>query len=117
MSTPPGPPAQPYPGQPAHPYPGQPAQPYAPQPGRPYPPHPGQPYAGQPYAAQGGQPYAAQPPIVINNAVSATAFAGGAFRRRRQSMGVHVVLFCFTAGIGNVLYAMYISRWNKDRGL
>ncbi|MGW1539196.1 hypothetical protein ACWCPM_02675 [Streptomyces sp. NPDC002309] len=62
-------------------------------------------------------------PIIINNNVaasasaSAAAFAGGYGRRRRQSAMVHLVLFLFTAGIGNIVYALYISSWNKKRGL
>jgi hypothetical protein len=36
--------------------------------------------------------------------------------RRRQSFWVHFWLFLLTAGIGNVLYAMHISRWNRDHG-
>ncbi|MGA5202750.1 hypothetical protein [Streptomyces variegatus] len=67
-----------------------------------------------------GQPYQG-PPIVINNvssaSASASAVAGGYGRRRRQSATVHFWLFLFTAGIGNVLYAMHISRWNRERGL
>ncbi|MFF3431829.1 hypothetical protein [Streptomyces sp. NPDC002602] len=58
------------------------------------------------------------PPIIINNSVvaSATAYSryGG---RRRQSAGLHVVLFFCTAGIGNVIYAKYISSWNRRNGL
>ena len=26
-------------------------------------------------------------------------------------------ILLFTAGIGNVIYASYISRWNRERGL
>ncbi|MEV5677282.1 hypothetical protein [Streptomyces sp. NPDC052179] len=69
-------------------------------------------------AAQGAEP----PNITINNNVaasaSATAVAGGFGRagRRRQSFWVHLWLFLFTAGLGNIAYAMYISRWNRRRG-
>lgn len=68
------------------------------------------------------QPYAQMPPIIINNTSSASAAATAmvgavGLRRRRQSFWVHFWLFCLTAGIGNVFYAMYISRWNRDRGL
>lgn len=69
---------------------------------------------------QPGQPYAGMPPIVINNvatsAASASASAGYG-RRRRQSFAVHCWLFLFTAGIGNVIYAAHVSRWNRERGL
>ncbi len=72
----------------------------------------------QPAQTHYGQP----PTIIINNsssaAASASAVIGGAgVRRRRQSFGVHFWLFLFTAGIGNVFYAMHVSRWNRDRGL
>ncbi|MEU2083124.1 hypothetical protein ABZ569_14775 [Streptomyces albus] len=65
-----------------------------------------------------GQP----PTIIINNnasaAASAAAVVGGAgVRRRRQSPWVHFWLFMLTAGIGNVAYAVHVSRWNRDRGL
>jgi hypothetical protein len=66
------------------------------------------------------QPYGQPPTIIINNsaAASATAFAGGAgLRRRRQSLWAHFWLFMLTAGIGNVFYAIHVSRWNRDRGL
>ncbi|MFD8914538.1 hypothetical protein [Streptomyces sp. NPDC059575] len=70
---------------------------------------------------QPAQSYGQQPPsIIINNNVSSFASAGafgGGVRRRRQSFWVHFWLFWFTAGLGNVVYAMYISRWNRDRGL
>ncbi|WP_246204282.1 hypothetical protein [Streptomyces tailanensis] len=100
-------------------------QPYPPQPqpGGPYPPqayqgqqHPGQQYQGQPYPPQ--QQYAA--PIIINNSVaasaSAVAFGGGYGRRKRQSFWAHFWLFMFTAGIGNAIYAWYVSDWNKKHG-
>lgn len=67
---------------------------------------------------------AGMPAIIINNNVSASASAsaaavagGFAVRRRRQSFWVHFWLLVFTAGIGNVFYAMSVSRWNRDRGL
>ncbi|MEU6019596.1 hypothetical protein ABZ826_38230 [Streptomyces sp. NPDC047515] len=66
-----------------------------------------------------GQP----PTVIINNSVSssasASAVAGGAgrLRRRRQSLWAHFWLLMLTAGIGNVFYAVHISRWNRDRGL
>lgn len=69
--------------------------------------------------AQVGQP----PTIIINNtsssSASAAAFVGGygGVRRRRQSFWAHFWLFMFTAGIGNVFYAMHVSRWNRARGL
>ncbi|MFJ4722707.1 hypothetical protein [Streptomyces luteogriseus] len=68
------------------------------------------------------QAYGQPPTIIINNnssaAASASAVVGGAgLRHRRQSLWVHFWLFMFTAGIGNVFYAMHVSRWNRDRGL
>ncbi|MEW2133574.1 hypothetical protein [Streptomyces sp. NPDC005435] len=69
---------------------------------------------------QPAQPYGQLPPIIINNNVSSFASAGafgGGVRRRRQSFWVHFWLLLFTAGLGNVVYAMHISRWNRDRGL
>ncbi|WP_371799089.1 hypothetical protein OG963_14805 [Streptomyces sp. NBC_01707] len=71
--------------------------------------------------AQVGQP----PTIIINNtssssaSASAAAVVGGYGRlgRRRQSFWAHFWLFMFTVGIGNVLYAMHVSRWNRARGL
>ncbi|MET9126415.1 hypothetical protein [Streptomyces sp. NPDC004528] len=73
-----------------------------------------------PPGQQPAQPYG-QPTIIINNisaAASSASFVGGAsLRRRRQSLWVHFWLFMFTAGIGNVLYGMHVSRWNRDRGL
>jgi hypothetical protein len=90
-------------------------QPYEAQPQQPHPPQQA-PYAGQPYAQQ---PYA--PPIIINNnvaaAASAAAFAGGYGRRKRHSFWVHFWLFLFTAGLGNIVYAWYVSDWNKKHGV
>jgi hypothetical protein len=42
---------------------------------------------------------------------------GPGFRRRRQSASVHFWLFMLTAGIGNIIYAAHVSRWNRIRGL
>lgn len=68
------------------------------------------------------QPYGQPPTIIINNSTSAAASAaavtgGAGLRRRRQCLRAHFWLFMFTAGIGNVFYAMHVSRWNHDRGL
>jgi hypothetical protein len=68
------------------------------------------------------QPYGQPPTIIINNNNSAAASAApvigrAGLRRRRQSLWVHFWLFMFTAGIGNVFYAMHVGRWNRDRGL
>ncbi|TXS55615.1 hypothetical protein [Streptomyces sp. t39] len=75
-----------------------------------------------PPGQQPAQPYGQPPTIIINNSSSAVASAssviGGAGpRRRRQSLWVHFWLLLLTAGIGNVLYGMHVSRWNRDRGL
>ncbi|WP_046775162.1 hypothetical protein [Streptomyces yangpuensis] len=61
------------------------------------------------------------PPVIINNSASssASAAAGGYGWRppyRRQSVGVHILLFMFTAGIGNIIYAMNVSSWNRRNG-
>lgn len=69
---------------------------------------------------QPAQSYAGVPPIVINNVASSAASASasaGYGRRRRQSFAVHCCLFLLTAGIGNVIYAAHVSRWNRERGL
>ncbi|MGQ4477622.1 hypothetical protein [Streptomyces sp. SAS_276] len=68
------------------------------------------------------QPYGQPPMIIINNNNSAAASAAAVIgrvgpRRRRQSLWAHFWLFMLTAGIGNVLYAMHVSRWNRDRSL
>ncbi|WP_299538095.1 hypothetical protein [uncultured Streptomyces sp.] len=65
--------------------------------------------------------------VIINNssssaaspsaAASAAVGGYGGVRRRRQSAWVHFWLLMCTAGIGNVLYAMSVSRWNRDRDL
>lgn len=34
-------------------------------------------------------------------------------QRKKQSLFVHIILFLFTAGIGNVIYALYVSGHNK----
>ncbi|MFI1471811.1 hypothetical protein [Streptomyces wuyuanensis] len=75
-----------------------------------------------PQDQQPAQTYGQPPTIIINNsssaAASAAAVIGGAgLRRRHQSLWVHFWLLRFTAGIGNVFYAMHVSRWNRDRGL
>ncbi|GGY20161.1 hypothetical protein [Streptomyces djakartensis] len=75
-----------------------------------------------PQDQQPAQTYGQPPTIIINNsssaAASAAAVIGGAgLRRRRQSLWAHFWLLMFTAGIGNVFYAMHVSRWNRDRGL
>ncbi|GGQ10092.1 hypothetical protein ACFFKE_27700 [Streptomyces mutabilis] len=84
-------------------------------------PHqPPQPQYGQQGYPQLPQPYAPQPIIINNNvsaAASAAAFAGGYGRRKRQSFWAHFWLFLFTAGLGNIVYAWYVSDWNKKRGL
>jgi len=95
---------QPAPGYQSHQYPqqyGTPPGPAYPQ-YQAYPPH----HAPQP-----------APQFVIQNNVSAAAFAGGYARRKRQSVGVHILLFLFTAGLGNILYAWYVIDWNSKRGL
>ncbi|MFE8978539.1 hypothetical protein ACFYM7_34730 [Streptomyces cyaneofuscatus] len=67
-------------------------------------------------------PVVGQPTIIINNSSSATASASavaGGFgrpRRKRQSFQVHLWLFLFTAGVGNVFYALHVNRWNRHRG-
>ncbi|AEM88824.1 hypothetical protein [Streptomyces violaceusniger] len=76
------------------------------------------------------QPSSYVPPnIVISNTVapsvsassSAAAAAVGGYgplmRKRRQSFWAHFWLAIFTAGMGNVVYAWWISRWNDKRGL
>ncbi|MFJ4281856.1 hypothetical protein [Streptomyces massasporeus] len=75
-----------------------------------------------PQDQQPAQAHGQPPVIIINNNSSATASAaavvgGAGLRRRRQSLWAHFWLFMFTAGIGNVFYAMHVSRWNRDRGL
>ncbi|MET8023737.1 hypothetical protein AB0D78_33595 [Streptomyces avermitilis] len=75
-----------------------------------------------PPGPQSAQPYGQPPTIIINNSSSAVAsstsvIGGVGLRRRRQSLWVHFWLFMLTAGIGNVLYGMHVSRWNRDRGL
>ncbi|MFD8335529.1 hypothetical protein ACFV42_23145 [Streptomyces solisilvae] len=48
---------------------------------------------------------------------SAAAASGGRVApERRQSFWVHFWLGVFTLGIGNVVYAWRISKWNADRG-
>ncbi|GID32873.1 hypothetical protein Abr02nite_78560 [Paractinoplanes brasiliensis] len=98
---------QPYPQQQAYPQQGYPQQGYPQQPA--YSPYPQQ----QPYQQQ----YAPPPQVIIQNSTTAAAFAGGHGLRKRQSFGVHVLLFFFTAGLGNILYAWYVIDWNRRRGL
>lgn len=83
---------------------------------------PPQPQYGQQGYPQPPQPYAPQPIIINNNvsaaaSASAAAFAGGYGRRKRQSFWAHFWLFLFTADLGNIAYAWYVSDWNKKRGL
>ncbi|WP_250033255.1 hypothetical protein [Paractinoplanes maris] len=103
---------------------GNPPAPY----GQQYPPqgyqqqaYPQQAYPQQPYPQQAYPPphYAPQPvpQVVIQNNTTAAAFAGGYGLRKRQSFGLHVVLFFLTAGLGNILYAWYVIDWNRKRGL
>ncbi|GGX47417.1 hypothetical protein [Streptomyces fructofermentans] len=75
-----------------------------------------------PPGQQPAQPYGQPPIIIINNSSSAAAssasvIGGSGLRRRRQSLWAHFWLFMFTAGIGNIFYAMHVNRWNRDRGL
>jgi hypothetical protein len=116
----PAPPAGsgPYPPQaPAgYPPPGHyPAQPYAPQyPPQPYPQqaqYPAGPYA-QPYPPM-MQP---APQVVIHNTAVAAGGYGAYGLRKRNSVALHLILFFFTAGIGNLLYAWYVFDWNRKRG-
>ncbi|BCJ42146.1 hypothetical protein GCM10010168_64760 [Actinoplanes ianthinogenes] len=110
--------AQQYPPQyGAPPVPGYPQQ-YPPQ------PYPAQHYPPQPYPAQQypHQPYPPQyaapaPQIVIQNNTSAMAFAHGYGLRKRNSVGVHILLALFTYGLGNIVYAWYVYDWNRRRGL
>jgi hypothetical protein len=83
-----------------------------------------QPPAGYRLVPEGQPQGYAPPPIIINNVTSASAAASAAAsagawgaRRRRQSLWAHVVLFLFTAGIGNIVYAWYVINWNRKRGL
>jgi hypothetical protein len=62
----------------------------------------------------------AVPPIIINNSASSSASAAagwGVRGKRRQSFWAHFWLLLLTAGIGNAVYAWYISRWNAQRNL
>ena len=77
-----------------------------------------------PQDQQPAQPFGQPPTIIINNnnnnsaAAAATAVVGRAgLRYRRQSLWVHFWLLMFTAGIGNVFYAVHVSHWNRERGL
>ncbi|WIM95200.1 hypothetical protein ACTOB_007277 [Actinoplanes oblitus] len=123
-------------GQPAYPpapAPGQQVQQYPPQYGAPpvpgyppqqYPPqpYPAQQYPPQQYPAPQYQPYPPQyapqqPQIVIQNHTSAMAFGGGHGLRKRNSVGIHILLAIFTYGLGNIVYAWYVYDWNRRRGL
>lgn len=70
--------------------------------------------------APGGFPQqpAYGPPIVINNNISNVAAVGYGWRppRRKQSAVAHVVLFCFTCGIGNYFYARSVAKQNRRIG-
>ncbi|MFJ7948768.1 hypothetical protein ACIQ6K_34835 [Streptomyces sp. NPDC096354] len=46
-----------------------------------------------------------------------TSSVVGRYGRRRQSCWDHFWMFMFTTGIGNVFYAMHVSRWDRDRCL
>ncbi|MFF7928903.1 hypothetical protein ACFZDP_49045 [Streptomyces mirabilis] len=68
------------------------------------------------FLASPGEPTRHRRPAAASAA--ATAAAGeGHLRRRRQSFSVHFWLFCFTGGIGNIIYAVRINNWNRTRGL
>lgn len=84
-------------------------------------PAPAPAYGGAPYAPP--SPYGAPPPppygyapqpvqqVVINQ--------GGPMvmgYRKYNSFWAHVLLFIFTAGIGNIIYAWYIWDWNNRHG-
>lgn len=92
-------PTQPY--QPAQPY--QPTQPYA-VPQQPnYPPQPGGYYPYQ-------QPGYPEQPILVNTAPYYYA------PKKHNSILAHALLFVFTGGIGNLVYAGYIWHWNSTHG-
>ncbi|GAA2692655.1 hypothetical protein [Actinoplanes palleronii] len=119
------PPAYPAaPGYQTEQYPPQYSAPPAPAypPGQPYPQNqaypPGQHYPqGQSYPQGPGYPPAYPPQIVIQNNVHAAAFAGGYSLRKHNSVGLHILLFVLTYGIGNLIYAWYVYDWNQKRGL
>jgi hypothetical protein len=99
MSQPPA-----YPPQPNQPYPQQPpAYGQPPVYGYPQQPLPPQPYGYQQQMSQ--QPYPPQPAGPVY-----------AHQMRRQSIGVHLLLLFTTAGLGNIVYAMWAkskvaARW------
>jgi len=60
-----------------------------------------------------------QAPMVFMNSSSSSAASSsssGMMRRPypRQSLGVHILLFIFTAGIGNIIYFLYIRAKQKE---
>jgi hypothetical protein len=63
-----------------------------------------------------GQAPAYGPPVVINNNISNVAAYGMRRPRRRQSAVAHLALFFLTAGIGNVFYALSVSKQNRRNG-
>lgn len=112
---------------PAAPYtPSQPAAPYTPPAAPPYvdPAQTG--YVPPVYGAQypygqeqpmnygqqmpGYQPYGYVQPHAIVNGVPVY------YGRKYNSFLIHALLFVFTGGIGNVIYAGYIWHWNSTHG-
>lgn len=84
-----------------------------------------QPTQDQPQYQQAPQPqYQPAPQIIIQNhtsssssaAAAASASVGGLMPRKRHSVAVHVILFLFTAGLGNLVYWWWIASENKKRG-
>jgi len=80
------------------------------------------PQGGYGQASQfGGQTVYGQPQIVINN-VSSSGVGGPVVGvpqlavRKQQSFWIHVLLLFTTAGIGNIIYALYVVDWNNGRG-
>ena len=78
-----------------------------------------QPGGEQPAAS--GQPPSGGPTFVINNNARASAVAGTrgvrGLPRKRQSAMVHLLLFLFTAGLGNIFYAWHVMSWNRRHGM
>ncbi|RRD47841.1 hypothetical protein [Tessaracoccus sp. OH4464_COT-324] len=68
---------------------------------------PNTPYAQQPFPPQPPYEYPV-PPIA----------PGYPYRlpRKEHSIGLHVLLFMFTGGVGNVLYWLWIENENRRRG-
>lgn len=99
---------------PPSPY-GAPYLPPSPAYGSPYPP-PSPAYGAHhmppPYAAP---PMYAHPPMqqVIVNAGGGPAVF---YHRKYNSFWLHVLLFFFTGGIGNIIYAWSIWDWNRRHG-